>query len=119
MSPKNGAKKMKGNASETVTEAKNAMNKKAPPGDVNNSNMCNDTVKNDTAFEIQLDDDTTFEIQQNEDQSSKTEQMASESISTNHAIEDQTYALPVGSHGQKCPQSEQELDPHCPLCLEN
>ena len=42
MSPKSGAKKMKGNA----------MNKKAPPGDVNNFNMCNDTVKNDTAFEI-------------------------------------------------------------------
>ena len=60
MSPKNGAKKMKGNASETVTEAKNVMNKKAPPGDVNNSNMCNNTVNNDTAFEIQLDDDTTL-----------------------------------------------------------
>ena len=57
---KNGSKKMKGNASETVTDAKNAMNKIAPPGDVNNSNMCNNTVNNDTAFEIQLDDDTTL-----------------------------------------------------------
>ena len=57
---KNGSKKMKGNASETVTDAKNAMNKIAPPGDVNNSNVCNNTVNNDTAFEIQLDDDTTL-----------------------------------------------------------
>ena len=44
--------------------------------------------------------------------------MASESISITHAIEDHTYALPVGIHGQKCPQGEQELDPPCPLCLE-
>ena len=32
-------------------------------------------------------------------------------------MEDHTFALPVGIHGQKCPQSEQELDPHCSLCL--
>lgn len=44
--------------------------------------------------------------------------MASESISITYAIEDHTYALPGGIHGQKCPQGEQELDPSCPLCLE-
>lgn len=44
--------------------------------------------------------------------------MASGSTSTNHAIKDHTYALPVGIYGQKCPQGEQELDAHCPLCLQ-